>query len=86
MRADALLVDVICYGEEGDVAVGPPDAVALALRIRALAAALGTLLPDEGALDAWERTRKAAHRRSLARHGAVLVAPDLAFAWPHDTS
>lgn len=82
--ADALLVDVICY-EDGD-AGGPPGAEALASRFRALAAALGTLLPDAGDLDARTKTARAAHRRSLARRAAALVAPGAAQPWPHDTS
>ncbi len=82
--ADALLVDVICYEEDGaDV---PLDAAALALRLRALAAALGTLLDPQDVLDAWARTRKAARRRSLARRAGALVAPAFMRPRPHDTS
>lgn len=82
--AGALWVDVICY-EDGGLD-GPPGAAALALRFRALAAALGTLLAPADVLDARTKTAEAAHRRSLARHAAALVTPDVAPAWPHDTS
>jgi hypothetical protein len=81
--AGALLVDVICYEDDGDVPGGPPGAQALALRFRALAAALGTLLPEAGDLDAWTKTARAAHRRSLARHA---VAPAFMRPRPDDTS
>jgi hypothetical protein len=84
--ASVLVVDVVCYEDDGDIADGPPGAEALALRLRALAAALVTLLEPPGVLDAWARTAKAARRRSLARHAAALVGPAAAKPRPHDTS
>jgi hypothetical protein len=87
--ARALLVDVVCYEDDGDVPGAPPGAHALALRFRALAAALRTLLAPDG-IPGMGNGCAAAPVRGMARIGSVAghgrVTPACAMPWPFDTS
>jgi hypothetical protein len=86
--AGMLLVDAICYEEDG--MAGPPGLAALALRFRALAAALVTLIEPPG-LPRGRHDGRRAEQRRLAQAGRAAAAARRAASFlasprPCDTS